>query len=327
MKKKLKVAVLYGGPSAEREISLVTGKAIFDNLDREKYVPTLVEMTKDSRFVIKAKGKKRVLDIQNKDRKLFDLYFVALHGTFGEDGAVQGMLESLGIRYTGSRVLASALAMDKVRAGDMYRAYGLPTPPFIPFGRSEWKSGSEEIIKEINTEIKYPVVIKPSDQGSAVGVSIVKNKAELRSVIEKTLKMFPNLMAQKFIKGKEGTCGVLEIKRELHALPPTHIIANFDEFYDYKSKYKPGGSTHVCPADFPPEVNEKMQELAVAAHQVLGCRGMSRTDIFYADDGALWIIETNTIPGMTPMSLLPEAAEKAGISFSKMLDFIIEASL
>lgn len=324
--KKLKIGVLYGGPSAEREVSLVTGQAIFNNLDRKKYAPSLVEMTKNGRFCLLGKAK-RYLNLQNKDRKKFDLIFIALHGTFGEDGCVQGMLESLGIAYTGSRVLASALAMNKVYAGQIYKINGLPHPDFISVKAGEWKEKRDIILKEIGDRIGYTAVVKPADQGSAVGVTIIKNESELINAVNKTIKNFPWLIIQKFIKGQEATCGVLEKNGKIFALPPTHIQANLGDFYDYKSKYKPGGSTHTCPADFPNGINEQIQTLALQAHSALGCVGMSRTDIFYGDDGKLWVIETNTIPGMTPTSLLPEAAAKSDISFPAMLDLIIKAGL
>ena len=206
------------------------------------------------------------------------------------------------------------------------------------------------MLKDVRLKIGYPAVIKPVDQGSAVGVSIVKNEKELIKAINTTIKKFPWLMVQKFIKGQEATCGVLEKNGQIFALPPTHIIANKGEFYDYKSKYSKGGSTHICPADFLPEINEQLQHLAILSHKVLGCSGMSRTDIFVADEqdecegtcggdcecggsehkhahNKLYIIETNTIPGMTPVSLLPEAAGKMGIEFPEMLDLIIKAAL
>ena len=316
-----------GGPSTERDISLVTGKAVCDNLDRKKYVVTAVEMTKDGRFFIIRNKKKRWLDLQNSDRKLFDVIFIAMHGPIGEDGAVQGMLESWGIPYTGSGVLASALAMNKVKTAEVYRAHGLLTPMFVDFTKEQWKKERVDLVKKITKEIGYPAVVKPADQGSAIGVSIVKNEAELLGAINKTLKVFSYLMAQKFIKGQETTCGVLEDRGELIALPPTHILPKLGKFYDYKSKYKTGGSTHICPADFSKGINTKLQDLAVKAHRALGCRGMSRTDIFVAYDGKFYVIETNTIPGMTPTSLFPEAAAKAGISFGRMLDKIIKSCL
>ncbi len=321
---KLKIAVLMGGPSAEREVSLVTGKAVFDNLDRKKYLPALVEMTRDGRFFILGKTKK-LLDLQNKDRKLFDIIFIALHGSPGEDGGVQGMLEALNIKYTGPGVLASALAMNKVFSAQIYFANGLPYPEFIHFKQDGWKREAGKITEDIINKIGFPMVIKPVDQGSAVGVSIIKSKEELKKSIDTTIKKFPWLMAQKFIKGQEATCGVLEKNGEVMVLPPTHILPKLGKFYDYKSKYKSGGSTHICPADFTPEINTQIQKLAIMAHKALGCRGMSRTDVFVEDNKNLYIIETNTIPGMTPTSLFPEAAAKAGISFSQMLDCIIFA--
>lgn len=322
--KKLKVAVLMGGPSAEREVSLITGKAVFNNLDRKKYSPTLVEMAKDGSFWL---NKKRKLDLQNKDRKLFDIIFIALHGSPGEDGGVQGMLESLGIKYTGSGVLASALAMNKVYSAQIYFANSLPHPEFIHFTKDGWRRDANKIIEDAINKIGFPLVIKPVDQGSAVGVSIIKSKEEIKKSIDKIIKKFPWLMAQKFIKGREATCGVLEKDGQAMALPPTHILPNLGEFYDYKSKYSSGGSTHICPADFGEAVNGQIQNLALRAHKTLDCRGMSRTDIFVGEDKKLYILETNTIPGMTPTSLFPEAAAKAGIDFNVVLDYIIKASL
>ncbi len=347
MKKKLTIGVLYGGPSAERDVSLVTGKAVADNLDKKKYTVTLIEYTKDKRFFVK--DTKLYLDFANKHRRTFDCIFIALHGSPGEDGTVQGMFETLGIRYTGSGVLASALAMNKVFAGQIYVANQLPHPFFIHVKASGWKKYKKSVLHDVENKIGYPAVVKPVDQGSAVGVSIAKNKAELLKALNKTFAQFSWLMIQQFIKGKEATCGVLEVAGELVALPPTRIVPNLGEFYDYKSKYAKGGSTHVCPADFPNEINQQIQKLALFAHKALRCDGMSRTDIFVADNPSrvskkqnitnghqtsgssntrnLYIIETNTIPGMTPTSLFPEACAQAGITFSTMLDHIIKAAL
>ena len=350
--KKIKVAVLMGGPSSEREVSLITGKAVFDNLDRKKYQVSLIEMDKQSKFWLKEKEGRRLVDFVNKDRNKFDVVFIALHGAPGEDGSIQGMFDTLGIKYTGCGVLSSALSMNKVYAGQIYFINGLPHPKFVYLQKDGWKNYRKEVLGDIKSQIGYPAVIKPVDQGSAVGVSIVKSEKELTTTIDKTIKLFPWLMVQKFIKGQEATCGVLEKNGDIFALPPTRIIANAGKFYDYKSKYSKGGSTHICPADFSPEINEQLQHLALLAHKALGCSGMSRTDIFVADeenescgcdDGCnetschqtskschsnkLYIIETNTIPGMTSTSLLPEAASKMGIKFSEMLDLIVKASL
>ena len=304
-----------GGPSAEREVSLVTGKAVCESLNKRKYDILPIEISEAGNFY-NVLGQSRI-----------DLAFVALHGTYGEDGAIQGMLECLDIPYTGSRILASAMAMNKIKAAEIYKANNLKTPNFIAFTIAEWKKNKQNLLKQIAREIFYPVVIKPVNQGSAVGVSIIKNEADLIKAVVKTLMKFNWLIAQKFIAGKEATCGVLEKNGKAFALPPTRIVANFGEFYDYDSKYKSGGSTHICPADFKPAINKMIQELAVRAHEALGCRGMSRSDFFVTPKNEVYIIEINTIPGMTPTSLLPEAAKKAGISFSEMLDLIIKASV
>ncbi len=327
MKKKLKVGVLVGGTSSEREISLVTGAAIYKNLDRKKYIVKLIELTPKCQFVfIPDSGKKRFLDLVNKDRKFVDVMFIALHGTPGEDGTVQGMLQLLGIRYTGPNTIASSIAMNKVRTADIYRAAGIPTPEFVAFTKAEWQNNKLEIINQTR-KLGFPVVIKPVDQGSAVGVEIPKSSAELDSALNRVFKKFNWLMVQRYIQGSEATCGVLEKRGQPFALSPTHILANYAEFYDYASKYKAGGSTHVCPADFDDAINEKIQEIAITAHKALWCRGMSRTDVFVDEQKKVWAIETNTIPGMTPTSLLPEAAAKGGIGFSEMLDFMLLASL
>lgn len=328
MAKKIRVGVLMGGPSSEREISFITGKAVFDNLNRKKYLPSIIEMNKDSAFDLVVKNKRRKLDFINKDRRLFDIIFIALHGTPGEDGTVQGMLEMLNIPYTGANTLSSALAMNKVFAAEIYCQNGIPTPPFAQFKRGEWnnKKRREELKKQIFNAIGLPAVVKPVDQGSSVGVYFVKKADDLEKMIKKSFQTSDWLMVQKFIRGEEATCSVLEKKGEPFTLPPTHILANLGEFYDYKSKYANGGSTHICPADFSKEINKKLQEMAVNAHKALGCRGMSRTDFFVTPEGKISTIETNTIPGMTPVSLLPEAAGKVGIDFEEMLDLIIKAS-
>ncbi len=324
---KLKIAVLMGGPSSEREVSLVTGKAVFDNLDRKKYLPTLVEMSKDNNFFVIQKNRRTKFNFLGLAKAKFDVVFIAMHGSPGEDGGIQGLLETLGVKYTGPGLLSSALAMNKVFAAQVYVANGLPHPDFVHFKKDGWKRSPDKIINDIVSKLGFPMVVKPVDQGSAVGVSKIKSHEELRKTIEKTIKVFPWLMAQKFIKGQEATCGILEKDGQAMALPPTHILPNLGEFYDYKSKYSTGGSTHICPADFGDIVNQQIQNLAIMAHKALDCRGMSRTDIFVADDKKLYILETNTIPGMTSTSLFPEAAAKAGINFSKMLDLIIKASL
>ncbi|MFA5174869.1 MAG: D-alanine--D-alanine ligase [Patescibacteria group bacterium] len=324
--KKIKIGVLMGGPSTEREVSFVTGKAVCDNLDKNKYQIFPIEMSKSGEFFLLKNEKKELFDIF-KNKKKFDIIFIAMHGAYGEDGCAQGMLQTLGIRYTGSGVLASAVGMDKIKSNELYKIGGLSVPKFIYFNKNEWKKSKDETLEKIKIKIGMPVVIKPVDQGSSVGVFIIKEEKEIKKAVEAAFKYSNFIMAQAFVKGEEATCGVLESGGEPFALPPTRIKANIGEFYDYKSKYKTGGSTHICPADFSSEINKKIQEMAVKAHKILGCRGMSRTDFIVSEDEKIYVLETNTIPGMTPMSLLPEAAGKAGIGFTEMLNLIVKASL
>jgi D-alanine-D-alanine ligase len=342
MKNKVKIGVLMGGASLEREISLLTGRGVCQNLDKKKYEVLPIQISEQGKFLL---DQKFYLQLNNKKNKSnsskkgliligesgvskagLDMVFIALHGTYGEDGAIQGMLEIMGVPYTGSGILSSALAMDKVRSAEIYNNRGMLTPDFVSFGAKEWIKNKPEVLRDIK-KLGLPVVIKPVNQGSAVGVSILKKQNELTSTINKTIKQFPRLMAQQFITGDEATCGILEKDGVAFALPTTRIISNANEFYDYASKYDEGGSTHICPADFSKKINKQLQELAIKAHHALDCRGMSRTDFFVTPKGKIYTIETNTIPGMVPTSLLPEAAEKAGITFSEMLDLIIKASL
>ncbi|NQU83830.1 MAG: D-alanine--D-alanine ligase [Parcubacteria group bacterium] len=343
MSKKLKIGVLMGGPSAEREISLLTGKAICKNLDKKKYQVLPIEMTKKGElladkqyFLEKNKlplelgSKVLIPTLQsdlNKSKEGVDLVFIAMHGPIGEDGCIQGMLESMGIPYTGSGVLPSVLAMNKAKSAEIYKQNGLLTPDYFDFTKKEWQKSRGEIIKKIKTKIKIPIIIKPVDQGSSVGIYLVKQEKDLANAVDSSFLTSNWIMAQEFIDGDESTCGILEKNGEPFATPVTKIIANKGDFYDLASKYDDGGSTHICPAPFNKNITKKIQEIALKAHRILGCRGMSRTDVFVSKDKKLYVIETNTIPGMTSVSLLPEAAGKMGIDFFEMLDLIIKASI
>lgn len=318
---KKTIVAIMGGYSKEREVSLVTGRAICKNLDKTKYKVIPLDWGKDGKFYLCKNGRKQFDLFGN--RKKIDKVFIALHGTGGEDGCIQGLLECFGISYTGSDVVSSAVAMNKVLSAGVYRRMGILTPDFIDFKKGEWLKEKKKIIGLIKKKIGFPLVIKPVDQGSSVGVYIIRKEKELIPAIKKSFQTSNWLMAQKFVKGEEATCGVLEKNGKAFALPPTRIVANAGKFYDYKSKYKTGGSTHICPADFKPAINKKIQDLAVRSHRGFDCCGMSRTDFFVTPKNKIYAIEINTIPGMTPMSLLPEAAGKMGVSFSKMLDLII----
>lgn len=313
--RKLKVAVLMGGTSSERPVSLATGKMILASLDPDKYdatgidVPDLFALTPD-----------------NPNRP--DVVFIALHGKGGEDGTVQGMLEVLGLPYTGSGVLASALAMDKFRTKRLLKQYDVPVIDDLLFQRTEMLS-AEYVAGSISARLGgFPVFVKPNAEGSTFGCSLVETPEELLPALENALKYDEMALVEKYIRGTEITVGILEDARQITGrlvLPVVEIVPKA-KFYDYESKYASGGSEHIIPARISAELTEKVKVIAEGCHYLLGCRGMSRTDMIVVGD-EIFVLEVNTIPGMTPTSLLPDAAAHAGIPFAELLDRIIASAL
>lgn len=314
--RRLKVLVIGGGLSSEHEISLKTSRMIIKNLDAAKYDAQLVIIQKDGKWKF---GKEKAVDlgplITKISRGKFDFVFIALHGIFGEDGRIQALLEWLGLPYGGAGVLASALATDKQMANLVYEASGLRVPPYIV-----WENKKTEKLA-----IPFPVVVKPVDGGSSVGISIVKTKKGMPVALKKAFRECHRIMIQKYIKGTEITCGVIEDKKgHSVALPPTEIIPQTSTFFDYRAKYTTGGSLEITPARISKKQIKEVQALALCAHRAIGCRGMSRSDFILSGE-EFYILETNTIPGMTEASLLPKAAAAANIPFPLLLDLIIDA--
>jgi D-alanine-D-alanine ligase len=296
------VAVLYGGISAEREVSLSSGKQVIAALRKAGYDVRPVEVTDDLPALIAALTPKP------------DAVFNALHGRFGEDGAIQGVLDWLAIPYTHSGVRASALAMDKEAAKAIFLAAGLPVAP----GR----------IIDINDLIAAdplarPYVIKPLNEGSSVGVHIVRDGDNRRADIARAWTYGPTAIAEEYIPGRELTVAVMDDR----ALAVTEIVAS-QAFYDYESKYADGGSYHVVPAAIDPVAYRQALEIALAAHRALGCRGATRADFRYDDTkgepGRLVLLEVNTQPGLTPTSLLPEQAAHTGMDFPALCAWMVE---
>jgi D-alanine-D-alanine ligase len=319
-KQKLSILVLAGGPSSEHEVSLRTAQMILKNLDLKKYKTSLAIIKKDKKWYFDID--KKYLRMGDAMKRLslssFDFVFIAMHGAFGEDGRIQAVLEWTGLPYAGSGVLSSAMAMDKEVSNALYKADGLRVPPYIVIER-------RTKLKKLGPDL--PLVVKPVNGGSSVGVSIVKQKKDLNKAINLAFKEDDRIILQKYIKGREFTCGVLESKDgNSFALPPTEIIPKTASFFDYKAKYKIGGSLEVTPAHLPGSQIKELQQLALRAHSVLRCKGMSRSD-FIMSGSKFYILETNTIPGMTETSLLPQAAKAAGIKLPDFLDLMIEAGL
>ncbi|MBI2637912.1 MAG: ATP-grasp domain-containing protein, partial [Candidatus Sungbacteria bacterium] len=285
MKKKRNILVLMGGPSSEYDVSLNTGREILRSLDMKKYIAHPVIVTKEGKWLLSSPnvfidGKKSfqkhttalaVHPFQNKETfpvGRIDAAFIAMHGRFGEDGTVQGFLEALRIPYTGSGVSASALGMDKPRSLAVFRQAGLLVPDFFVFSKKDWQSGRGAVTAEIIKKFRMPFVIKPTDAGSSVGVSIVRKKFELAGAIKKAFRSTDSVMAQTYIRGRELTCGVLEnASGAITPLLPTEIIPNAGAFYDFSSKYNEGGSTHVIPPkNISENVIRRIQQSARVAH-------------------------------------------------------------
>mgnify|MGYP001615344505 FL=1 len=345
--KKIKVAVLMGGPSAEHEVSLASGRKVLKHLDAKKYFVEPVTVSRNGKWLLPDANRQKIgsraepssawggraLAERAGAKKLAaekaDVVFIALHGAYGEDGTVQGLLETFGIPYTGSGVLASALGMDKPRSLAVFREAGLAVPDFVVARARDVAKERGNLPRQIAARFEFPLVVKPANHGSSVGVSIVKKRSDIARALGEAGKYSQEVIIQKFIRGRELTCGVLERRgKKLQALPPVEIIPKLAEFYDYRSKYADKGSEHIIP---PPGIANKtiaaVEEAACAAHTAIGARGMSRSDFILGEDGILYILEINTIPGMPSTSLLPQAAAAAGIPFPRLLDVIIRSAL
>ncbi len=256
-----------------------------------------------------------------QDAKDIDVALIILHGRLGEDGTIQGFLELLGIPYHGSRVLGSAVAMNKILSKRLYAEAGLPVSPYVVLDQLDPR-GQQEVLDHLG----LPAVIKPEHEGSSIGLSVVREPAELEPALQKAFQYDRRCLVEKYIAGTEITAGVLG-NDTLEALPLVEIIPGDGyHFFDYEAKYTPGATNEICPARLSRELTEKAQAYARRAHQALCCRGYSRTDMIVSD-GEIYLLETNTIPGMTQTSLFPQAAAAAGISFSSLLDRLIEFAL
>lgn len=294
------VAMLMGGWSVEREVSLNSGAGCAAALERAGYRVTRVDVQRDIAAVL--------------ERLRPDVAFNGLHGRFGEDGTIQGMLEIMGIPYTHSGVLASALAIRKDKAKMVVAAAGVPVAHGINISRFEAAK---------RHALEPPYVLKPIDEGSSVGVVIVKKGRDHppQEIARPDWPCGDMLLAETFIAGRELTCAVMDGK----SLGVTEIRAATGEFYDYDAKYAKGGSIHICPAQILPNIYQQIEECALTAHQAIGCRGVSRSDFRYDDesDTLVWL-EVNTQPGMTETSLVPELAAHAGMNFSELVTWMVE---
>lgn len=301
------VLVLKGGRSAEREVSLNTGAQVGRALSEAGFEVTELDPV-DPAFLGALRD------------STADVAFICLHGRWGEDGTVQGLLELIAMPYVGSGVLASALAMDKAMSKLVYGTAGLRTPDWMAL-RAPEPVDPDEIVAALGEK----VVVKPANEGSAVGVGIVHERSELVPALDEAFSHDRTVIVECFVEGAEVTVGVLG-NDGLMALPTLEIVPAH-EFYDYDSKYVPGMSEHIIPARISEAAREECARLALGAHRALGCRGMSRSDTIVTASGEVFLLETNTIPGMTATSLYPEAAAAAGIPFPELCARLVELAL
>jgi D-alanine-D-alanine ligase len=300
--KTKRIGILMGGLSAEREISLRTGEAVYQALAARGYDVTRVVVDGD-------------LDRALRERPI-DVAFLALHGTYGEDGCTQGLLELLGIPYTGSGVLASALAMDKLKAKEMFRLHNVPTPPYYGVDASRL-----DRLEELHGSFGFPAFVKPRRQGSSVGVGKANNLDELRALAAEALRYDRRALVERFVAGKEVAVGVLDG----HALGAIEIAPR-SGFYDYRAKYTEGGSEYFFPARLPPTRYKGVLNLAERASSCLGCTGATRVDMLVTEGENEYVLEVNTLPGMTPTSLLPKIAAGAGYDFGDLCEAILRGA-
>jgi D-alanine-D-alanine ligase len=298
----LKVAVVMGGPGAEREVSIESGTCVMRALGALGHDAQSLDF--DARFV------DAIREIAP------DVVFNALHGRGGEDGTIQGVLEWLGIPYTGSGIAACALAMDKHLTKKLLAAEGLPTPAWDTF---DLLGGTLPLLPG---SLNLPLVAKPRGSGSSAGVVIVKTHEEWTKAMIGASSRTPEILAEEYVPGREFSCAVLGEE----ALPVVEIVAG-DEFYSYDAKYKPGGARHLIPAPIDHDLTARLQTLALSVHRLIGLRDCSRTDFIVTDHGRPTILEVNALPGMTPTSLLPDEAAHAGISFEALVDRLLNYAL
>lgn len=309
--KNTKIGVLYGGLSSEREVSLRSGNNCYDALKRLGYKNTIkIDVQKD-------------IGVKLAENKI-DIAFLALHGTFGEDGCIQGLLEILGIPYSGSRVLASAMAMNKATSKNIFAANDIPIIPSVNFSCAEVNNGIAGKLDSI--QLKFPVMVKPLSEGSSVGMAKINQSTDLYKAVVEAGQFRDGVMIEEYLIGQQLTIGVLDINKDTIATPILELRTK-TEWYDYEAKYTEGMTEFILPAEINAEATKKAQELAVKAHKALGCKGVSRADFILKDNNTPYILEVNTLPGMTNLSDLPAQAKCMGIEYDTLVDILLHSSL
>lgn len=347
--KKIRVGILFGGRSGEHEVSLTSAASVIRALDPEKYEAVPIGITKDGRWLAGTAAQKMLPEVLKSGQRVIlsadpnvgglvpldektagaatvDVVFPVLHGTYGEDGTVQGLLELAGLPYVGAGVLGSSVGMDKDVQKRLLRDAKLPTVEFVAFLRTEWEASPEPILKEIAKKLRFPVFVKPATLGSSVGMTKAHNKAELRAGINTAAEFATKIIVERGIIGREIEVAVLG-NDSPKAATPGEIVPH-REYYDYAAKYLEDGTKLLIPAPLKKAQVKKFQELAVKAFRVLECAGMARVDFFLErKTGKMYLNEINTIPGFTSISMFPKMWEASGVSYRDLIGRLIDLAL
>jgi len=359
MAEKLRVGVIFGGQSGEHEVSLVSAQGIMNAMDKERYEIIPIGIAKEGRWLTSGEPMKllqsggpgvagQIADTRQAepgtwelvptDRRdlvpgtretgfpQVDVVFPVLHGPYGEDGTVQGLLELADIPYVGAGVLGSALGMDKIAMKGVFKSYGLPVVEHVALKRRDWERDPEAMVELVEKQLGYPCFIKPANLGSSVGISKVHQRSGLAPALALAARYDRRMLAERAVNAREIECSVLGNDEPIASVPGEIIPCR--EFYDYIAKYIDDRSELIIPADLPPGVIRRIQELAIAAFLAVDCAGMARVDFLLdKDTGELYVGELNTIPGFTPISMYPKLWEASGISYSELIDRLIELAL
>ena len=340
---KTNVYVLYGGESAEHEVSLKSASAILNALDKEKYnvypifitkkgvwcnlglldreIKSVDELQVESNEPISTSIGRFLTEVLNEEER--NIVFPALHGTFGEDGTIQGLLESINIPYVGNEVLSSALGMDKIAMKDVFVKHNLPVTKYAQVKIHEWKLDEDKVLKEVEERLKYPYYVKPANLGSSVGINRAENCEELRKAIIEAFKYDTKIVIEEEIVGREMQISVVGNDDPKASVAGEFIMEK--PFFDYNAKYIDGKIIPVIPARLKPEVSDMVRKLAVDAFKALDCHGLARVDIFVTDDDRIFINEINTMPGFTPVSMTPVLWKATdGTTYSELIEKLLE---
>jgi D-alanine-D-alanine ligase len=312
----MKVAVLKGGRSLERQVSLRSGAQIEDALQRLGHETTVIDV-----------GPELIKQLRAAEP---DVAFIALHGRDGEDGAVQELLGAIGVPYTGSGPSACIRCADKVLAKHLMRDAGIPTPEFHSFNETAFRElGAAAALKDIESSLGFPLVVKPAGQGSALGIKFARSSEEVPGALLAAFSYDRKVLLERYVRGRDLAVSVLDSRDGAQpvALPVVEAVPRDEDFYDFEARYQIGRTAFVCPAELPQELAARAQELALEVYKLLGCRGFARVDLMLEQDsGELWVLETNAIPGFTETSLLPQAADAAGIDFDELVGRILASA-